>query len=952
MLRTELKLLENTPISHDAPQSPENGQNLSAFFSSINIKEEIKSLQSQINTNVKYDIRINGMRRMIVLINNGILQNQEFLISLPFFHSGLVSSISNSRNSSTKTACTLISLLASKLRENFDSLGNFMRPFASQYAIRTQIIAECCLNSMITIAKCCCTKKILVQLAGLCTSKVPKIRYSASKCLYQFITSSSVEILEDGWYIMSKSIRSLLNDPNIEIKANTQKAAKQLLLIDPNHYQEILSYLSSHSPKLISKEKLNSHDSNNDSIYKNNFNSNKSKDSGKNYNILRISDIDDKNAKHQNNYDEIHTITKNNADHINIIHSDNDNFNNFDNNDYNVTINKSNNQDNSTNQNYQEKNEHNYNLNENQIDDDNSSINTKKGIIYINDSKYFVIGSYSSSSSSENSDDYISESERSKPEENLNSKEISLKTSRNQSIVKYSTLGSISVVENYQKTVGKKTRNPAASPVSRKSSSDTEMFSPIQKISSRCASVSDIRLRTTPLVSPSIRQANGHGKSFLDNLKEMIEQNDTSEISDIISSILDDVIKCCSLQVLSVSAISVLRLLLTRFHNAFECKLTQIIPILLNHGAKSSQRASDNAMQLLKELSYYFPPSLLVKATVYSPPSPRLASYCSFLVCQSNELFNDATACQYLLNITLDSYIFDMKSSGRILDVINEMRPDYIKKFFDTMDDKQFYSYQKHFKDSHPNVDFPPPRPVNVPEFPDINSIQDKDESDDQISSIILNWTKTFITFVENLHSFQWKIAHSKIFKEINKVMLYKNKCPESIFNLALYLLQKRGFDDINIILSGIFKNLRSEINSKKAQKILLQYFKYCDTLTVFTEFTIIITNGDLEISLNAIDFSILLLKSLEKEILIPILPEFTLKLSKLLSNEKPEIRKGAVLCFVSIFANLGQKEMEQYTNCLTQAQLKLILIYLEINNHQKQLKEQIEDDSSQSEKV
>lgn len=920
MLESELKLREPSSASPFIPQNSENERKKSVFLNSNNIKEEIKTLQSQINPNIKYGIRINGMRRMIVLIDNGILRNQEFLIALPFFHAGLVSSISNSRNSSTAMACTLISRLAVELRENFDSLGNFMRPLSSQYAIRAQVIAEYCLGSMLSIAKNCCTKKILVQLAGLSTSKVPKIRFSASKCFYQFISSSPVSVLEDGWYIMSKSMRALLNDPNLEIKMNTQKAAKQLLLIAPNHYQEISSYFSPHSHKLISKEKLNSQNPSKESIFKNS--PNKSNDSNKDYGILKISDIKDKSIKHRNrNYDEIHTITKN---------SNTNCINNKEPDTQDIKIDQNNDKEDSQ-------------LTENQINSIDDKIESKKGIIYIGESNYIIIDSYSSSS---DDDDIISETERAnskKNQGNVINSQISLKNSRNHSITKYPTFGSINSSSNYPKTAFKRTRKPAPTPISRKSSSDTDMFSPIQKISSRYASVSDIRYRATLLVNPSIRQANGHGKSFLDNLREMIERNDTSKISDIISSILDDVIKCCSLQILALSAITVLRLLLARFHSAFECKLTQLIPILLNQGAKASKRVSDNAMQLLKELSYYFPPSLLVKATVYSTPSTRLVSYCSFLVDHStDELFNDVTACQYLLHITLDSYLFDIKSSGHILDVINKMRPEYVKKFFSTINDKQLYTYQKHFKDSHPEVEFPPLRPVNVPDFPDINDIQDNDD-------IIQNWSSDFITFVEGLHSFQWKMVHTKIFKEINKVMLYKNKCPESIFDLTLHLLQKRGFDDIIIILSGVFKNLRSEINSKKAQKILLQYFMCFDTLTVFTEFTVIMANNDLEISLNAIDFSILLVKNLEKEVLIPILPEFTLTLSKLLSNERPEIRKGAVLCFVSLFAIIGQKDMDPYTNCLTQAQLKLIMIYLEKTIQQNKLQQnQIEGATSQ----
>lgn len=927
MLVSKQQLRRATSVTSSAHHNTENMPKSTTLISSIDLKEEIKSLQSQINPNVKYDIRINGMRRMISLINNGILQYQEFLNALPFFHAGLVSSISNSRNSSTKIACKLISQLVTELHEQFDSLGNFMRPLASQYAIRIQIIADCCSESMLTISKFCCTKKTLVQLAGLCTSRNPKIRLSASKCLFIFITSASVEVLEDGWYIMSKSLRALLNDPNMEIKANTKKAAKQLLSIAPNHYQEILSYFNMNLQKQASKEKNHYPGKIDNNIQIINLSSRDSNDT-KNNNSFPLSNIDYKNSKHGfNNYDEIHTITKDSKNQI-----DGDNTDNS-------SITESNSYTDHDRANEIEIIESHSILAENRIDD---NLNVKKEIISIGKTNYVLIDSDNSSSSDKpDSISNINQSSNNSTNENQSSEffpQSLIKEPQKSSNPKYSTLGSISKIENFQNTK-KDSRRPAPSPVSsQKRSSDTDIFSPIQKIALRCSSVNNIRLRTTPLINPSIRQANGHGKSFLDNLRIMVERNDTTEISDIISGILDDVIKCCSLPILSVSAISVLRLLLSHFHSAFEGKLTQLIPILLTQGAKGSKRASENAMQLLQELFYYFPPSLLAKATVYSPPSPRLSSFGAMLVdYPTDELFNDANACQCLLYITLDSYLFDIKSSGHILDVIYKMRPDYVKQFFSKLSDKQLYSYQKHFKDSHPDIDFPPPRPVKVPNFPNINIEKEGEDFDDNYSNIIFDWADSFIAFVEGLHSFQWKMVHTQVFKEINKIMLLKNKCTSSIFELTMYLFQKRGFEDIVIILSGIFKNLRGEVNSKKAQKILLQYFRYCDTLTVFTEFTVIMVNNDLEIALNAIDFSILLLKSIEKEILLPILPEFTLSLSKLLSNERPEIRKGAVLCFVSIFSITGRELIDQYSSCLTQAQLKLIIIYLERSNRQNQ---------------
>ncbi|OHT02688.1 hypothetical protein TRFO_30187 [Tritrichomonas foetus] len=509
---------------------------------------------------------------------------------------------------------------------------------------------------------------------------------------------------------------------------------------------------------------------------------------------------------------------------------------------------------------------------------------------------------------------------------------------------------------------------------SKKSASESDIMKPTPKQEIirhyRSPSVTDYRNRTMPMPKPSIRQANGHGRVFLSTVRELIGNGEFEELSSNIDNIVDDVIKCCSLQILAVSAISVLRSLLPHYSRAIEKKLNQIIPILLNQASKGSARASTNAMKVLHELATYFPADSLIKATISSPPSPRLSLFAAFLVdssmkslelhskyekekdqtSQNNLLskisFDETYICDCLLSIAFESYQMDIKSAALIVDAINKNNPDSINSFLSNLDDKSFYSFQKSMKELLPDVCFPPVRPVHLPEF----------EPNDP------DWPHKFVTFVENLYSFQWKMVHTKVYYIINQSMMasfndssahslngsFDNSLNHSsdnasdvsdiqstvdssqLFKLAIRLIQQRGFDDIEEILPGVFKNLRKEKYSKDAQNILILFYKLCDILLVFAEFEVMMASTDYDIAINAIDFSRLLIKGMKKDTLKPILPELCLTLSELMSSEIPEVRKAVVLCFVSIFTVVGTDEVDQYTKELSVAQKKLIMIYLE----------------------
>lgn len=871
-LRTPTNSKLNQPKSHQT----------SSVSNSINFVEELKILDNQMSPNTKYDIRINGIRRLLALIDHGALQNKEFYNHLPTFHQGIISSIVNAHNSSTKIASVLVSKLAVNLREQFEMMGNLIKPLSVQIAHRSQMIVECCSEALYTIAECCSTEQIMVQFGALCISRVPKIRNVASICFFKIVSSSSQKVIEDCWHLLSNSLRILLSDPNKDIHTNSRESIKHLSIIAPHLYEEMKPFLDSRVRKQIINEQSD---------------------------IQKPKDIISKISRqsHSNQSDDRDSRTSE---------------------------------------------ESSFSIDTFQLTVSNDSLNNSPSI---------EKDAFEETNNQPKPDKEIEIEDTKKPVYSLNpidKSKIQPKVEQNQDqsaqmhnpSISLNQARSLNTIKSVDNSKSQNSPRPQGRGINRAISVSVSHFdnftqlkptngtklsklnngSRIDLISPhlpcyRSPSVYDPSKFKITSVNLSIRQSNGHGRNFLNTIREMIEQGDTDAISTNIKNVVEDVIKCCSLPLLSVSAISVLALLLPLYSKEFELKLNQIIPMLLNASSKGSNRASDNSMKILEDLPNYYSAALLSHGTSHSYSSIRLLNYTCYLVdlekskdVEQMSLPTDEKAIFSFLRIALESYQIDLKKSAHIIDVIYQLNDKITMKFLAELSDKWRYKCQKHFQNILPHITFPPFRPIIIPSF-DPSSLED-----------ISNYVRHFIRLIESLHSFQLKIVHSDIFIQINKMMLLKSHCPPVIFTLTKNLLLQRGFDDIEEILPGLLKNLRNEQNSKGSQDILLLFCRFSDILLVFAEFEEMMMFNDVEIQLNAIDFASVIIRGTAKQSLLPILPELSSTLTELLGNKIPEIRKAVVFCYVSLFTVLGHDIMEQYTTDLQPAQLKLIMIYLD----------------------
>ena len=209
--------LFNTAGSDVPPVNFEQNPN---FF-----ENEIENLQKTLSRDAEWDIRVKAMRRLMGLINAGILENDYFRRNLITFYSDISTAITNLRSALVKQSCLLVSQLSRELGTQFESIGDYFVPLSSQLSHGTQIISESCYFTILNIARNCPSKRILFSifdLSGVNTNNAAnagsKRRGVAAECLKIVVENWDFTIIESNWDIFQKAVLSLISDSSAEAR--------------------------------------------------------------------------------------------------------------------------------------------------------------------------------------------------------------------------------------------------------------------------------------------------------------------------------------------------------------------------------------------------------------------------------------------------------------------------------------------------------------------------------------------------------------------------------------------------------------------------------------------------------------------------------------------------------------------------------------------------------------
>lgn len=437
--------------------------------------------------------------------------------------------------------------------------------------------------------------------------------------------------------------------------------------------------------------------------------------------------------------------------------------------------------------------------------------------------------------------------------------------------------------------------------------SDNKQFTTPQKVANPPITSSQRRAKAKTATSPTRKyqlepmQA-GKEKEFLTNVREHLFPSRRAVIKKNAEQVTTDLIICCDTPKICVGALALLHEMLPLFPQMFQTKLDQIIKIVIDQAENGTTRSSSNSHAILEQLMTVYPANTLLDNIETTPMTNVSLTFVLSLASHDSITF-DSSLCEKLLLMAFNSYLINASKAARLVKMIYEMNPDEIESFSTLLTDEETIQFQKAIKPFCPEVNLRVS--LELPRF----------DSNDQ-----LKW-------VHKMSEFLALGDIVEAYSEINKA-LFKTNDLESILQIIFQTLQSNSFDLFEIILPGILYSLRSDF-SKKIEQILALLTRNIPVDMLFASLQSLIIGDNLVVARNSIDYEASIIAGMKKDFLVPHLPQIVPTLIQAFSSTTAEIRKSVVLCFVELSLVAGN-ELDSYTQELTKAQRKLIMIYLQ----------------------
>lgn len=184
---------------------------------------EMQNLIESVNSEKEWDSRENGIRRGIALVNGGLLNFKNVhkdLIQLGF---ELVDCSNSLRSKLVKCSCTFLSLLAQKLGNDFDYMGDIIYPLSKKTSNGTWIISNSLKYTILTIIENCKTKNTLKSVLTLTKMNSPTNRKVGAEGLNIIMDKWENSFNDQQINDIKNAINKLINDSQPETRQIARK---------------------------------------------------------------------------------------------------------------------------------------------------------------------------------------------------------------------------------------------------------------------------------------------------------------------------------------------------------------------------------------------------------------------------------------------------------------------------------------------------------------------------------------------------------------------------------------------------------------------------------------------------------------------------------------------------------------------------------------------------------
>ncbi|OHT13819.1 hypothetical protein TRFO_15941 [Tritrichomonas foetus] len=205
---------------------------------------EMQYVFKSIRRSVKVELQISAIHRFMSLIGGGILEYSCAFERLKNLHTGIYAALTSTKSELIIEACFLLSQIATKIKSNFDKIGDYLKPLSFQVGNEVQIISDCCRYSILTIIENCPSSTFFDVIYGICIEKGPKQKAVMAECLCLIIQMWPIVLVEENLNrIVTLLNKFLLNEVSPLIRKRTLIASCTLTTIYPDQEENFFGKL-------------------------------------------------------------------------------------------------------------------------------------------------------------------------------------------------------------------------------------------------------------------------------------------------------------------------------------------------------------------------------------------------------------------------------------------------------------------------------------------------------------------------------------------------------------------------------------------------------------------------------------------------------------------------------------------------------------------------------------
>ena len=415
-------------------------------------------------------------------------------------------------------------------------------------------------------------------------------------------------------------------------------------------------------------------------------------------------------------------------------------------------------------------------------------------------------------------------------------------------------------------------------------------------------------------VPPRFQLQNGQERSFLAGIRKIIDEGDTSELSENLTDIALGVLKCCihSSPQIQGAAFAILNDIIPPYSSHFQPSLPKLVGLLVHAIESNVPRASSTAQMILNSLPKYFECNELIRVCILQPTTyPILTTLGSLISMKEAQLSNDKLCLQLLQFAFAFHKSLDMKirhTTAHIMMRIDQANHFALKQFCESLSEKQQESFEDFIGPYIPDLSFNQVN-IDIPHFESKSAISFRHKINDIIDSV---------------SDKDWIDIRSQVYDELNTAMQSRGQ-EKPILNLIKNILQDRGTSEFHKLMPGLL-SLSKGAYSSIVNNVLVIIMNGTD-VNEFVSVLVQLAISNSGLTYYAIEMITRVYATVKPKDAVPSFHTAFPLLQNEFSNENPEIRKCVVMCFVEMKV-VDNDAAEHFISTLAKSQQKLISVY------------------------